>query len=79
MTTAAMSVTQPRTAHGLERVTVVLLLCFAASLQISIAAAQHSARADAGLLGGAARPGSDAAGRAALLLAACRVCRASRC
>jgi O-antigen ligase len=39
MTTAAMSVTQPRTAHGLERVTVVLLLCFAASLQISIAAA----------------------------------------
>ena len=39
MTSAAMSVTQPRTAHGLERVTVVLLLCFAASLQISIAAA----------------------------------------
>ena len=39
MTTAAMSVTHPRTAHGLERVTVVLLLCFVASLQISIAAA----------------------------------------
>jgi O-antigen ligase len=39
MTTAAMSVTQPRTAHGLERATVVLLLCFVASLQISIAAA----------------------------------------
>jgi O-antigen ligase len=34
-----MSVTHPRTAHGLERVTVVLLLCFVASLQISIAAA----------------------------------------
>jgi O-antigen ligase len=39
MTTAAMSVTHPRTAHGLERATVVLLLCFVASLQISIAAA----------------------------------------
>jgi O-antigen ligase len=39
MTTAAMSVAHPRTAHGLERATVVLLLCFVASLQISIAAA----------------------------------------
>ncbi len=39
MTTAAMSVTHPRTAQGLERATVVLLLCFVASLQISIAAA----------------------------------------
>jgi len=39
MTTAAMSVTHPRIAHGLERATVVLLLCFVASLQISIAAA----------------------------------------
>jgi O-antigen ligase len=39
MTTAAMTVTRPRTAHGLERATVVLLLCFVASLQISIAAA----------------------------------------
>jgi len=39
MTTAAMSITHPRTAHGLERATVVLLLCFVASLQISIAAA----------------------------------------
>jgi O-antigen ligase len=39
MTTAAMSVTHPRTAHGLERAAVVLLLCFVASLQISIAAA----------------------------------------
>lgn len=39
MTTAAMSVTHPRMAHGLERATVVLLLCFVASLQISIAAA----------------------------------------
>ena len=39
MTTAAMSVTHPRSAHGLERATVVLLLCFVASLQISIAAA----------------------------------------
>jgi O-antigen ligase len=39
MTTAAMSITHPRTAQGLERVTLVLLLCFAASLQISIAAA----------------------------------------
>src|SRR5436190_8492934 len=39
MTTAVMSVTHPRTEHGLERVTFVLLLCFAASLQISIAAA----------------------------------------
>ncbi|HEU5258424.1 MAG TPA: O-antigen ligase family protein [Vicinamibacterales bacterium] len=39
MTTAAMSVTHPRTAHGLERATLVLLLCFVASLQISIAAA----------------------------------------
>jgi O-antigen ligase len=34
-----MTVTRPRTAHGLERATVVLLLCFVASLQISIAAA----------------------------------------
>jgi O-antigen ligase len=39
MTTAAMSVTHPRTAPGLQRATVVLLLCFVASLQISIAAA----------------------------------------
>jgi O-antigen ligase len=39
MTTAAMSVTQPRTAPALERATIVLLLCFVASLQISIAAA----------------------------------------
>lgn len=39
MTTAAMSITHPRTAQRLERVTLVLLLCFAASLQISIAAA----------------------------------------
>ena len=39
MTTAAVSVTHPRTAQGLERATVVLLLCFVASLQISIAAA----------------------------------------
>ena len=39
MTTAAMSVTHPRTAHGLERATLVLLLCFVASLQMSIAAA----------------------------------------
>jgi O-antigen ligase len=39
MTTAAMSVTHPRSAAGLERATVVLLLCFVASLQISIAAA----------------------------------------
>src|SRR4249920_1133206 len=39
MTTAAMSMTHPRTAPALERVTVALLLCFAASLQISIAAA----------------------------------------
>jgi len=34
-----MSITHPRAAHGLERATVVLLLCFVASLQISIAAA----------------------------------------
>ena len=39
MTTAAMSVTHPGTAPGLERATVALLLCFVASLQISIAAA----------------------------------------
>ena len=39
MTTAAMSMTHPRTAPALERVTVALLLCFVASLQISIAAA----------------------------------------
>jgi len=39
MTTAAMSMTHPRAAPGLERVTVVLLLCFVAALQISIAAA----------------------------------------
>lgn len=39
MTTAAMSVTHPRTAPLLERATVALLLCFVASLQISIAAA----------------------------------------
>ena len=39
MTTAAMSMTHPRTAPVLERATVVLLLCFVASLQISIAAA----------------------------------------
>ncbi len=39
MTTAAMSMTHPRTAPRLERATVGLLLCFVASLQISIAAA----------------------------------------
>ena len=39
MTTATMSVTQPRTEPVLQRATVVLLLCFVASLQISIAAA----------------------------------------
>lgn len=39
MTTAAVSMTHPRTAPALERVTVALLLCFVASLQISIAAA----------------------------------------
>jgi len=39
MTTAAMTMTHPRTAPVLERATVVLLLCFVASLQISIAAA----------------------------------------
>ncbi len=39
MTTATMSMTQPRTVPGLERVTVALLFCFVASLQISIAAA----------------------------------------
>src|SRR5882672_12546576 len=39
MTTAAMSITGSRTAPGLERATVALLLCFVASLQISIAAA----------------------------------------
>src|SRR5882672_3413055 len=39
MTTAAMSITGSRTAPGLERATTALLLCFAASLQISIAAA----------------------------------------
>ena len=39
MTTAAMSMTHPRAVPGLERVTVALLLCFVASLQISIAAA----------------------------------------
>jgi len=38
-TTAAMTMTHPRTAPGLERATVALLLCFVASLQISIAAA----------------------------------------
>ncbi len=40
MTTATMSMTQPRTAPGLERVTFALLLCFVALLQISIAYAQ---------------------------------------
>jgi len=39
MTTATMSMTHPRTAPRLERATVALLLCFVASLQISIAAA----------------------------------------
>jgi O-antigen ligase len=39
MTTAAMSMTHPRTAPALERATLALLLCFVASLQISIAAA----------------------------------------
>ena len=39
MTTAAMTMTHPRTALVLERATVVLLLSFVASLQISIAAA----------------------------------------
>ena len=39
MTTATMSMTHPRAAPGLERATVALLLCFVASLQISIAAA----------------------------------------
>jgi len=36
MTTATMSVTQPRDVPTLERVTFMLLLCFVASLQISI-------------------------------------------
>ncbi len=39
MSAATMSMTQPRSVPGLERVTVALLLCFVASLQISIAAA----------------------------------------
>src|SRR3954470_13916764 len=39
MTTAAMSMTHPGTGPVLERATVTLLLCFVASLQISIAAA----------------------------------------
>src|ERR1700704_5969739 len=39
MTTATMSLTHPRAVPGLERVTFALLLCFVASLQISIAAA----------------------------------------
>src|SRR4051812_15990854 len=39
MTTATMSMTPSRTGVGLERATVALLLCFVASLQISIAAA----------------------------------------
>src|SRR5258705_9871736 len=39
MTTATMSMTHPRTAPRLERATVALLLCFVASVQISIAAA----------------------------------------
>ena len=39
MTTATMSMTHPRTAPRLERATVALLLCFVASLQISIAVA----------------------------------------
>src|ERR1051325_10667098 len=39
MTTATMSVTHPRTAPALERATGALLLCFVASLQVSIAAA----------------------------------------
>ena len=39
MTTATISMTHPGTAPRLERVTVGLLLCFVASLQISIAAA----------------------------------------
>ena len=39
MTTAAMSMTHPRTSPVFERATVTLLLCFVASLQISIAAA----------------------------------------
>src|SRR4051812_4468453 len=39
MTTATMSMAHPRSEPGLERATVALLLCFVASLQISIAAA----------------------------------------
>ena len=39
MTTATMSVTEPREVPTLERVTFTLLLCFVASLQISIAVA----------------------------------------
>jgi O-antigen ligase len=39
MTTAAVSLSHPRTAAVLDRVTVALLICFVASLQISIAAA----------------------------------------
>ena len=39
MTTATMSMTHPSEVPGLERVTFALLLCFVASLQISIAAA----------------------------------------
>jgi O-antigen ligase len=40
MTTATMSMTHPRAVPGLERVTFALLLCFVASLQISIFFAQ---------------------------------------
>jgi hypothetical protein len=39
MTTAAVSLSHPRTAPILDRATVGLLICFVASLQISIAAA----------------------------------------
>src|SRR5258705_4027697 len=39
MTTATMSMTHARSAPVLERATFALLLCFVASLQISIAAA----------------------------------------
>jgi hypothetical protein len=69
MTTAAMTVTHPRLAHGLERATVVLLLCFVASLQISIAAANILLALMLVCLDGTARPGSDGPGCPLLFLA----------
>ena len=67
MNSATMSVTEPRTEHVLDRLTMVLLLGFVAALQISIARVTDSACGTVRLVGRAAYPRPHAPSRAALL------------